>query len=146
MLQLVRNAMAHGIETAETRRRAGKPVAGRIRLAARQIGSRLIIDMADDGAGIDPAAGDAIFAHGFTTQPDATRLAGRGIGLDIVRRRIEEIDGLISVRSEPDKGATFTLDVPIGAAGEGLPTKRRAAATPRAEVQPLAVAASGIRR
>ena len=143
MLQLVRNAIAHGIEPPETRRRGGKPVAGRIRLAARQIGSRLIIDIADDGAGIDPTAGDAIFAPGLTTQPNATRLAGRGIGLDIVRRRVEEIDGLIGVLSEPGKGTTFSLDVPIGAAGEGLPMKRRAAAAPAAEVQPLAAAALG---
>jgi chemotaxis protein histidine kinase CheA len=100
----------------------------------------LVVELADDGAGIDPALSDAIFAPGFTTQTDATRLAGRGIGLDIVRSAIEEIDGLISVRSELGKEATFMLDVPISLSAAGrLP--RRAAAVPAGAAQRLTAGA-----
>ncbi len=138
LLQLVRNAIAHGIEPCDARRRAGKSVAGRITLSARQIGSRLIISIGDDGAGIDPALGESVFAPGVTTQPAATLLAGRGVGLDIVRSRVEEIDGLVSLNSTPGVGTTFTIDVPISLAGDGLPMRRR---TPAA-AQPLAAAST----
>jgi two-component system chemotaxis sensor kinase CheA len=138
LLQLVRNAIAHGIEPSEARRQAGKPVAGRITLSAQQIGSRLIISIGDDGAGIDPALGDSVFAAGVTTQPAATLLAGRGVGLDIVRSRIEEIDGLVSVKSTPGAGTTFTIDVPISLAGDGLPTRRRTSVA----AEPLAAAST----
>jgi two-component system chemotaxis sensor kinase CheA len=136
LLQLVRNAIAHGIEPCDARRRAGKSVAGRVTLSARQIGSRLIISIGDDGAGIDPALGESVFAPGVTTHPVATLLAGRGVGLDIVRSRVEEIDGLISMSSTPGVGTTFTIDVPISLAGDGLPMRRQ---TPAA-AQPLAAA------
>jgi two-component system chemotaxis sensor kinase CheA len=134
LLQLVRNAIAHGIEPPDERARAGKPVAGRITLCARQIGSRLVVSIGDDGAGIDPALGAAVFSAGVTTQPTATVLAGRGIGLDIVRTRIEEIDGLVSMKSIPGAGTTFTIDVPITFAGDGLSISQPApaAAEPRA--------------
>jgi two-component system chemotaxis sensor kinase CheA len=131
LLQLVRNAIAHGIEPSDARRHAGKPVAGRITLSARQIGSRLIISIRDDGAGIDPALGDSVFASGVTTQSGATLLAGRGVGLDIVRSRVEEIDGLVGVKSTPGEGTIFTIDVPISLAGDGLPARRRTLAAER---------------
>jgi two-component system chemotaxis sensor kinase CheA len=138
LLQLVRNAIAHGIEPPDARRCAGKPVAGRITLSARQIGSRLIISIGDDGAGIDPALGDSVFAAGVTTRSDANLLAGRGVGLDIVRSRVEEIDGLVSVKSTPGAGAIFTIDVPISLTGDGLPARRRTVAA----AQPLAAAST----
>ncbi len=133
LLQLLRNAIAHGIETPDVRRGAGKPVAGHIRLSARQIGSRLIIDMADDGAGIDPAIWGAIFSSGFTTQSTATKLAGRGVGLDVVKNGIETIDGLVGFKSEPDRGTTFTLDVPVTHSGERSLARRGAGSAVEAE-------------
>lgn len=138
LLQLVRNAIAHGIESCDVRRAAGKTVAGRITLSARQIGSRLIVSVADDGAGIDPALGDAVFEVGFTTAEAATSLAGRGVGLDIVRARVEAIDGLVSMKSTPGVGTTFVLDVPISLAGDVLPPRRRADAV----AQPQAAAST----
>jgi two-component system chemotaxis sensor kinase CheA len=138
LLQLVRNAIAHGVESSNVRRQAGKPVAGRITLSARQIGSRLIISISDDGTGIDPTLGDSVFASGVTTRSDATLLAGRGVGLDIVRSRVGEIDGLVSMKSTPGAGTTFILDVPISRAGDGLPMRHR---EPAAE-QPLAAAST----
>jgi two-component system chemotaxis sensor kinase CheA len=138
LLQLVRNAIAHGVEEPEVRRNAGKPIAGRVTLSARQMGNRLIISIGDDGAGIDPALGGSIFRTGVTTQTEATLLAGRGVGLDIVRTRLEEIDGLVSVKSTPGAGTVFTIDVPISVAGDGLPTRRPTSAAG----EPLAAASS----
>jgi two-component system chemotaxis sensor kinase CheA len=126
LLQLLRNAIAHGIEAPDERRRAGKLVAGHIRLSARQKGSRLIIDMADDGAGIDPEISGSIFTAGFSTQAVATKLAGRGVGLDIVKSGIEAIDGLVGFKSEPGRGTTFTLDVPVTFSGERALARRGA--------------------
>ena len=138
LLQVLRNAIAHGIETPDMRRRAGKPVAGHVRLAARQIGSRLIIAMTDDGAGIDPEISGSIFTAGFTTRAEATRLAGRGVGLDIVKHGIEAIDGLVGFKSEPGKGTTFTLDVPVTLSGECMLPRRGAGSA--AEVERLVAA------
>lgn len=136
-LQLVRNAVAHGIESVATRTAAGKPPSGTISLAARKIGSRLSIAIQDDGAGVDVAdvrrraieAGvvtqelaDAadddtlltlLFLPGFSTRDTSDLLAGRGIGLDIARSAIQRLGGAIHLSSRVGAGFSARIDIPI---------------------------------
>jgi two-component system chemotaxis sensor kinase CheA len=137
LLHLLRNCIDHGIETPEVRAGAGKDAQGTIRLSAAQQGDSLVIEIADDGAGIDLAGVRAtavkkhllnedtaaslsdhdalwlIFQSGFSTSPMITNLSGRGVGLDIVRQRVEHLHGLIDVANTPGKGVRFTLSVPL---------------------------------
>ncbi len=137
LLHLLRNCIDHGIETPDVRVSAGKASQGTIRLKATHQGDSLVIEVADDGAGIDlasvraaaikkrllteEAAGtlsdhDAlwlIFHSGFSTSPLITDLSGRGVGLDIVRQRVEHLHGLIDVENNPGKGVRFVLSVPL---------------------------------
>jgi two-component system chemotaxis sensor kinase CheA/two-component system sensor histidine kinase and response regulator WspE len=136
LVHLLRNAVDHGIEPPEERERAGKPRAGRIEIAARSEGDQLVVSVEDDGRGIDPvqvvqaavrrglvgevqatglagrAALELLFLPGFTTRDEVGELSGRGIGLDVVRRRVSEVGGSALVEAEPGKGARFTLRVP----------------------------------
>jgi chemotaxis protein histidine kinase CheA len=136
-LQLVRNAVAHGIEAPEVRTALGKPASGTIALSARKIGHRLRITIADDGAGVDvahvrrravetglvtaaiaEAADDdtllsLLFLPGFSTRQSSDLLAGRGIGLDITRAWIKRMGGAIRLSSRAGEGFTARLDVPI---------------------------------
>jgi chemotaxis protein histidine kinase CheA len=136
LLQLLRNAVAHGIEPPAERTAAGKPEVGRIRITARHEGDSVVVEVEDDGRGIDPRrlrdtlrskawldpatvdrltdeeALEHIFAPGFSTRLQADELAGRGVGLDIVRRTIVGLGGDIGVRSEPGRGARFTIRMP----------------------------------
>jgi two-component system chemotaxis sensor kinase CheA len=140
LTHLLRNAVDHGVELPEVRAAAGKPSRGTISLSASQTGGMLRIDVADDGAGIDPerlrasavAKGilseDAaralqgrdvlwlIFTSGLSTRAAVTELSGRGVGLDVVRAGIERLHGLIDVQSEPRRGATFSLTLPLSVA------------------------------
>lgn len=138
VVHLVRNAVGHGLEPPEMRRRAGKPPAGRVRLAARHAQDHVVIEIADDGRGLEEAtirrravevglipASEAdtplgpeairrlIFSPGFSTASQVDRLSGRGVGLDVVRTRIEGLGGGVEVESRPGAGATFTLRVPL---------------------------------
>jgi chemosensory pili system protein ChpA (sensor histidine kinase/response regulator) len=137
LVHLVRNAVAHGIENAETRVAAGKPEQGRIQIRAYHRGNHICIEVEDDGRGIDyeqarrsaeiagllsPAQAaalsdrevrDLIFQPGFSTAISQTQLAGRGVGLDVVRSNIHALNGEVEVRSEPGVGAVFTLTVPL---------------------------------
>jgi two-component system chemotaxis sensor kinase CheA len=135
---LVLNALDHGLEPPEDRVRAGKPGRGRVVLAATQKGGRAIIEIADDGRGVDPAgvraAAEAagritpgaslgveqaralIFLPGVSTAPGPGPVSGRGVGLDAVRGAIRRLKGSVTVRSEPGRGTTFTLTVPISLA------------------------------
>ena len=138
LIHIVRNAIDHGIETAEQRRALGKPERGRVCIAARQEGDRIIIEVSDDGAGIDPArirevaerrgyltATEAaalsdrqamylIFEPGFTTSSIITELSGRGVGMDVVREFVvEKLRGALDVESTPGEGATFRLTIPL---------------------------------
>ena len=132
LVQLVRNAIAHGIETPEERRAAGKPPEGLIRVTARASGDELVVTVRDDGRGIDRAAlrrsvvraglpvpdTDAellaqIFRAGITTAPAATDVAGTGVGLDVVARTVEDAGGHVSVRSEPGQGAEVVVHLPV---------------------------------
>lgn len=132
LLQLVRNAVAHGIESPQERTAAGKPAQGLIRITARMQGSQLEVVLQDDGRGIDrasladalrrsgqpvPSDDDALLAQvfepGVSTASQVTRLAGRGVGLDIVRRRLESAHATVSVSSEPGRGTRFLILTPL---------------------------------
>jgi two-component system chemotaxis sensor kinase CheA len=131
MLHLVRNAVAHGLETPEARREAGKPEEGRVTLSAQLRGGRVQVVVEDDGRGLDVAsvrkrararglpvledAGDArlIFMPGLSTAESVTEVSGRGVGLDVVRAQVEAMRGSVDVAFEPGQGARFTLDVPL---------------------------------
>jgi two-component system chemotaxis sensor kinase CheA len=136
-LQLVRNAVAHGIEDNEVRVAHGKPPAGTIAFTARKVGTRLRITIEDDGAGVDleavkeravdagmvtreavdAADEDALvsllFVAGFSTRQSSDVLAGRGIGLDIARTSVQKMGGTIRVSSRRREGFTARIDVPI---------------------------------
>ncbi len=134
LLHLVRNAVTHGIESPEERQAAGKSPTGTIKLAAFNEGSRIHIAVTDDGRGIDwdriVAAASArgiansardlsmdqclrlIFRPGFSTAPDVSELAGRGIGLDVVDRAMEQAGGEVRVATEPGAGTTFAMIMP----------------------------------
>ncbi len=136
-LQLVRNAVAHGIESPEARIALGKPPSGTIALGARKIGNRLSLTIEDDGAGVSgsavrtravgaglvtPAIADAadedtllslLFLPGFSTRESSDLLAGRGIGLDIARNGIQRMGGVIRLSSRAGEGFSARIDIPI---------------------------------
>jgi two-component system, chemotaxis family, sensor kinase CheA len=133
LLHLVRNAIDHGIEPPEARLAAGKPRHGTVRVHATQLGSEVVITVADDGQGIDLArvrqrageAGDtlhgvgddeaiyAIFRSGLSTAATVSEVSGRGVGLDVVRTSLASVRGRVEVQSEPGSGSEFRLSVPI---------------------------------
>jgi two-component system chemotaxis sensor kinase CheA len=128
---LVRNAVVHGLEKPEARRLRGKPAGGHIRIAAEAAAQEVRIDVADDGAGIDPAEVRAaaerlgialepdesplplIFRPGFSTRPDADLSAGRGIGLSAVREAVVRQGGRVEIQSEKGMGTLFRLRLPL---------------------------------
>jgi len=132
---LLRNALDHGLEPRDARVAAGKPETGEISLTVRQIGNEVLIELADDGGGIDLAgvrrrarslgmlAGDAepteqqliecLFKPGFSTAARVTQISGRGIGMDVVRAEIAALGGRVDVRSTPGTGTQFTLCLPL---------------------------------
>lgn len=135
LLHMVRNAVDHGIEPPAVRAAAGKPAEGEIRIEGSLRGDRLRVNVVDDGAGLDlgaigkgiaragralpGAAHDvarAIFDDGFTTRTSATTVSGRGVGLGIVRAAAERMGGTVDVTSEPGRGTTITVDVPLSIA------------------------------
>jgi chemosensory pili system protein ChpA (sensor histidine kinase/response regulator) len=137
LIHLVRNAVAHGIEDAEARRNTGKAEEGHITVRAYHRGNHIFIEVEDDGHGIDyervrqsviesgamsPVAAselsdrelrEILFQPGFTTASSMTELAGRGVGLDVVRSNVHALNGEIEVRSETGRGACFTVKVPL---------------------------------
>ncbi len=135
VLHLVRNAISHGIETPEARVAAGKPAEGTIRLSASTAGEFVVIEIADDGAGIDalaiaeraarrgvqagegPPDGrmllDIICASGFSTRDEADRASGRGVGMTVVRSTVQELGGTLAVDTAPGRGTTFTIELPL---------------------------------
>jgi two-component system chemotaxis sensor kinase CheA len=135
VLHLVRNAIGHGIETPQRRLAAGKPAQGTIRLIASTSGESVIIDIADDGAGIDVDAValrardrgvhtgdgpldpqvllDIICASGFSTRDEADRVSGRGVGMAVVRGTIHELGGTLGVETTAGQGTTFTITLPL---------------------------------
>lgn len=139
LLQLVRNAVAHGIESPGARRAAGKPAEGRVALGVARRGRRVAFACTDDGGGVDleavrraavrrglpPAESDRLGAEallrlllqgGISTSGAVTEVAGRGIGLDVVREAAERLGGEVSVRTEAGRGTTVELTVPLSIA------------------------------
>jgi len=132
---MLRNAIDHGLETPEERVAAGKPAEGTVRLAALHRSGRIVIEIADDGKGInrervrkiavdkgliaadavltDEQTDNLIFLPGFSTAAVVSDISGRGVGMDVVRRSIQALGGRISISSVPGKGSTFTLSLPL---------------------------------
>ncbi len=135
LTHLVRNSLDHGIETPEVRLRAGKPEKGTIQLNAYHDSGRIVIQISDDGQGLDPekifakaiAKGlvkpdqvlstseiyNLIFEPGLSTKEEASNLSGRGVGMDVVRRNIEALRGSVSVDSELGQGTMVTIHLPL---------------------------------
>jgi two-component system chemotaxis sensor kinase CheA len=137
LVHAVRNAIDHGIESAERRRLAGKPATGRLRLSAYHEGGQVNIEVSDDGGGIDPEKVRAravqrrlvsneralslnerellqlIFLPGFSTAESVTHLSGRGVGMDVVKTNIEKIGGTVDVSSRLGSGTTLKIKIPL---------------------------------
>ena len=132
---LVINAVDHGCESVADRQAAGKPGRATVTVAARAAGSTVVIEVSDDGNGVDersvreaavaagllppestvsgPALLKVLFAPGFSTREEITRTSGRGVGLDVVRTVVEDLSGAIEVRSVPGAGTTFVITLPV---------------------------------
>ena len=137
LLHLIQNAIGHGIEPAAERERLGKPAQGRLTLSASQAGGFVLVEVEDDGRGIDTSllrrraveqgllpAGEAvalsdrdalnlIFVTGFSTAAAVTRTSGRGVGLDVVRTNVSRLNGEIHVETEPGRLTRFVLKLPL---------------------------------
>jgi len=135
LTHLIRNAVDHGLETPEVREAAGKPGEGVLRLSAEHRSGKILISIADDGAGINRErvfakavekgliAADAqlsneeidnlIFAPGFSTAATISNISGRGVGMDVVRQNVKDLGGRISIQSSPGHGSIFTLALPL---------------------------------
>ncbi len=137
LVHLVRNALDHGLEPPEERVAAGKPPRGRLTVAARQAGSGVVIDVRDDGRGVDPArvarkavergliqSGDAaavdaaraaelIFTPGFSTAEHTSDVSGRGVGMDAVRAKVRELGGDVRLESEHGAGSHVEIRLPL---------------------------------
>jgi two-component system, chemotaxis family, sensor kinase CheA len=137
LVHLVRNALDHGFETPAEREAAGKPAAGALRISARHSGGNVVISVADDGRGVDPAvvaatavrrglltpeqaegleparAIDLLFASGFSTREAASDVSGRGVGMDAVRAKVREVGGEVWMTSEPGQGTVAQIRLPL---------------------------------
>jgi two-component system chemotaxis sensor kinase CheA len=135
LMHIIRNAIDHGLETPEERRAAGKPEKGTICLWAAQKGNHVVIEVRDDGRGIDServrrkavARGligegqeltraeiyDLLFLPGFSTRDEVSDLSGRGVGMDVVRNNITQLSGMVELTSEVGKGTSMTITLPI---------------------------------
>lgn len=135
LVHLVRNALDHGLETANERIQKGKPQIGTLQLNAYHHGSNIIIEIIDDGKGLDPEKirnkaiekglinpsqslsieeqYALIYIPGFSTAEKVTDISGRGIGMDVVRKNIESLGGKVSVKTTPELGTTFTISLPL---------------------------------
>ncbi len=137
LTHMIRNSVDHGIESKEDRIKAGKSPTGKVTLRATHRGNSICIDIADDGKGLDPdkicdkaiekgiltperAAKmtdkeklNLIFLPGFSTAEKVTGLSGRGVGMDVVKKMIESLNGSVDIESELGKGSTFVLKIPL---------------------------------
>jgi two-component system chemotaxis sensor kinase CheA len=139
LMHLIRNAIDHGIETPDIRRQLGKPEQGIVNLTAFPRGNHVVITIEDDGAGMDPSRIlntavekgvlppdhgldlerdrkeilDLIFLPGFTTNKTVTEMSGRGVGMDVVKRNVSKLSGMIDINTEHGAGSIFTLTLPI---------------------------------
>lgn len=137
LVHLLRNAIDHGIETKEERIAKGKPPVGTVVLSARHEGNNVVIEVKDDGRGIDRNAVvrkaiekgfiseaqaesmpdekvyELLFLPGFSTRSDATELSGRGVGMDVVKSVVESLNGTVKIESVKDRGTTITIRLPL---------------------------------
>ena len=137
LVHLVRNSVDHGIEFPEVREANGKPRIGQVVLAAEQEGDHILLSISDDGAGMDPAklrriavekgmfdedtanrlsdteAYNLIFAPGFSTKKEISDVSGRGVGMDVVKTKITQLNGTVEIKSELGKGTRFIIKVPL---------------------------------
>ncbi|HEY9149642.1 MAG TPA: chemotaxis protein CheA [Gammaproteobacteria bacterium] len=137
LVHLVRNAVDHGIESPEERVAAGKPRAGTVVLAAEQEGDHILLSIEDDGKGMDPAvlrakavekglmdaeaaarlddkdAFNLIFAPGFSTKTEISDVSGRGVGMDVVKTRIGQLNGTVEIDSQKGRGSRLSIRVPL---------------------------------
>lgn len=137
ILHLVRNAVGHGIESPQARARAGKPAAGHLVLRAFHKDGLVMLELSDDGAGIDlesvraravqrglisaseaqalddPSAMNLLFLPGFSTATEVTTISGRGVGLDVVKTNIEELGGRVAISTEQGQGTVFSIALPL---------------------------------
>jgi two-component system, chemotaxis family, sensor kinase CheA len=135
LTHMIRNAVDHGLETPEKRAAAGKSTEGTLRLAAKHRSGRIVIEIADDGAGInrervrqkavangliaqdailtDEEIDNLIFHPGFSTAETVSDISGRGVGMDVVKRSIQQLGGRISIVSRPGEGSVFTMSLPL---------------------------------
>ncbi|MCP5329124.1 MAG: chemotaxis protein CheA [Sinobacteraceae bacterium] len=135
LVHLVRNGIDHGIETRQVRLARGKPETGTLHLHAYHRGGNITVEVSEDGAGLkrekilakaksknlvapdveltDAQVNELIFLPGFSTADQATDVSGRGVGMDVVRRNIEELGGTVEIRSEEGKGSRFIINLPL---------------------------------
>ena len=137
LVHMLRNAVDHGLEIPAEREAAGKPPVGTLRLSARHEGSNVVIEVEEDGRGLDPArlrevavakglmgpedaaalgdreAQELIFAPGFSTAAQTTDVSGRGVGMDVVRSKIAGLSGSVEIDSTPGVGSRFTIRLPL---------------------------------
>jgi two-component system chemotaxis sensor kinase CheA len=135
LVHLVRNAIDHGLEIPEKRRASGKGDVGTLRLEAFHRGGSIVVEIVDDGAGLnreaiiakalqkgliksgdnitDEEVGELIFQPGFSTAAVTTDLSGRGVGMDVVRRNVVDLGGTVAIKSRPGAGTTFTITLPL---------------------------------
>jgi len=135
LTHMIRNAIDHGLETPETRTAAGKPAEGVVRLSAGHRSGRIVIEVTDDGAGInrtkvrqiaverglispdavlsDEETDNLIFLPGFSTATEVSNISGRGVGMDVVKRSIQALGGRIAITSRPGRGSTFVMSLPL---------------------------------
>ena len=144
LIHMVRNAVDHGIEPPADREAAGKSREGTVEMRADRSRDRVTIEIEDDGAGLDPdqlrreaveadvlstteaddltdeEAADLIFHPGLSTAEEVTDISGRGVGMDVVKRTIDDLDGTVTVESEPGEGTLITLTLPVTVAIEDV--------------------------
>jgi two-component system chemotaxis sensor kinase CheA len=135
LTHMIRNAIDHGLESPDKRAAAGKAAEGVVRLTAAHRSGRIVIEVADDGGGInrervkaiavekglitaeaaltDEEIDNLIFMPGFSTASEVSNISGRGVGMDVVRRSIQALGGRINITSKPGKGSTFTMSLPL---------------------------------
>jgi two-component system chemotaxis sensor kinase CheA len=137
LIHMLRNAIDHGLESPDVRRRAGKPDEGTLRISAQRLGDDVVLRVADDGHGIDPnriravavdrglysneeAAGltddeaiRLIFTPGFSTNAAVTDISGRGVGMDVVLENVRRLRGAIDIETELGHGTTFVIKLPL---------------------------------